>query len=85
MRKFSYTIRDEVGIHARPAGMLVNAAKATGCRVTIEKGGRSADACKLFSVMGLGVKCGDTVTVSVEGASADAALEALEEFFKTNL
>ena len=40
MKKFSYTIRDEVGIHARPAGMLVNAAKATGCKVTLEKGGK---------------------------------------------
>ena len=85
MRKFSYIIRDEVGIHARPAGMLVNVAKATGCKVTLEKGEKSADACKLFAVMGLGVKCGDTVTVSVEGDNEDAALTALEEFFRTNL
>ena len=85
MRKFSYIIRDEVGIHARPAGMLVNAAKATGCKVTLEKGDKSADACKLFSVMSLGVKCGDTVTLSVEGDNEDAALAALEEFFRTNL
>ncbi len=85
MRSFNYTIRDEVGIHARPAGLLVNAAKATGCKVTIEKDGKSADACKLFSVMGLGVKCGNTVTVSVEGDNEEAAIVALEEFFKTNL
>lgn len=85
MKSFNYTIRDDVGIHARPAGLLVNVAKATGCKVTIEKGGKSADACKLFSVMSLGVKCGDTVTVSVEGANEDEALAALEEFFRNNL
>ncbi len=85
MKKFNYTIRDEVGIHARPAGLLVNAAKSTGCKVTIEKDGKSADACKLFSVMSLGVKCGDTLTVSVEGENEDAALTALEEFFRNNL
>lgn len=85
MKTFSYTIRDEVGIHARPAGMLVNTAKATGCKVTIEKGGKSADACKLFSVMSLGVKCGDTVSVSVEGDDEETAVGALMEFFRANL
>lgn len=85
MKEFNYTIRDEVGIHARPAGLLVNTAKSTGCKVTIEKGGKLADACKLFSVMSLGVKCGDTVVVSIEGENEDAALTALEEFFRNNL
>ena len=85
MKSFTFTIRDAVGIHARPAGMLVNVAKSTGCKVTIAKDGRTADACKLFSVMSLGVKCGDTVTVSAEGPDEDAALRALSDFFESNL
>ncbi len=85
MKSFEYTISDEVGIHARPAGLLVNAAKATGCKVTLQKGDKCADANKLFAVMGLGVKCGDTVTVTVEGENEDTAYETLMEFFKTNL
>ena len=85
MKTFSYTITDEVGIHARPAGMLVNAAKSTGCKVTLEKNGKSADACKLFSVMSLGVKCGDTVSVRVEGENEENGATALEDFFKRNL
>lgn len=85
MKTFSYTITDEVGIHARPAGMLVNAAKATGCKVTVEKDGKSADACKLFSVMSLGIKCGDTVTVKVEGPNEENGVNLLEDFFKRNL
>ena len=85
MKSFTYTIRDEVGIHARPAGMLVKTAKDTGSRVTIKKGDRSADASKLFSVMGLGVKCGDTVEITVEGGDEDASLFAMQEFFTSNL
>lgn len=85
MRSFEYTIRDEVGIHARPAGLLVNAAKATGCKVTLQKGDKRADAGKLFAVMGLGVKCGDTVAVIIEGENEDAASETLKEFFESNL
>lgn len=85
MKSFEYTIRDEVGIHARPAGLLVNAAKATGCKVTLQNGDKSADAGKLFAVMGLGVKCGDTVTVIIEGENEDTASETLKEFFESNL
>ena len=85
MKTFNYTIRDEVGIHARPAGMLVSKAKTFESKIMIEKGGKSADASKLFSVMSLGVKCGDTVIVSANGSDEDAAIAALEEFFKENL
>ena len=85
MKSFEYTIRDEVGIHARPAGLLVNAVKATECKVTLKKGDKSADAGKLFAVMSLGVKCGDTVTLTVDGENEDKAYEALKEFFEANL
>lgn len=85
MKTFTYTIRDEVGIHARPAGMLVNKAKEFECAVTVHKDGRSADAKKLFSLMGLGVKCGDSVTIEANGADEDTAIAALSEFFKANL
>lgn len=85
MKSFSFTIRDEIGIHARPAGMLVNKAKETGSRVTLKKGDNTADASKLFSVMGLGVKCGDTVEISVEGGDEENALRQMKEFFEANL
>lgn len=85
MKSFTYKIRDEVGIHARPAGLLVNAAKATGSKITVEKDGKTADACKLFSLMGLGAKCGDTVKVIVENGDEDASLCAMKEFFEKNL
>lgn len=40
MKEFKYTIKDELGIHARPAGLLVKEAAAFPCKVTIEKGGK---------------------------------------------
>ena len=85
MKKFDYTIKDEIGIHARPAGMLAKTAKGFESTVTIEKGGKSAVATKLMAVMGLGVKCGDTVTVTVEGADEDTAVKTIQEFFENNL
>ena len=43
MKKFEYTIKDADGIHARPAGALVNLAKAFDDEITISKGEKSAD------------------------------------------
>ena len=86
MKKFEYTITDPVGIHARPAGLLVKAATALDSTITIEKvGGKSAVATKLMAIMGLGIKQGDTVSVTVEGGSEDANATAMEQFFKDNL
>ncbi len=85
MKSFSFTIRDEVGIHARPAGMLVNKAKESGSHITLKKGDKTADASKLFSVMSLGVKCGDTVEVSADGGDEDAAIQIMKDFFEANL
>lgn len=85
MQKFSYVITDEVGIHARPAGLLVKEAKKYESKILIVKNGKSASATKLMAVMGLGVKCGDTVEVEVEGADEAAAFEGMKAFFESNL
>ncbi len=84
MKTFSYTVKDEVGIHARPAGLLAKKAKEFQSTITLEKDGKSAAATKLMAVMGMGVKCGDTVNVTVEGADEGTAAAAMEEFFKSN-
>ncbi len=86
MKKFEYTITDPIGIHARPAGQLAKAAKALDSAVTITKdGGGSAAATRLMALMGLGIKKGDTVTVTVEGGSEADNAAAMERFFKENL
>ena len=73
MKSFSYTVKDELGIHARPAGMLVKEVKNFQSKVTLEKDGKSVDASRLMAVMGMGVKKNQTVTVTVEGDDEGAA------------
>lgn len=85
MKSFSYTVKDELGIHARPAGMLVKEVKNFQSKVTLEKDGKSVDASRLMAVMGMGVKKNQTVTVKVEGDDEDAACDAIKAFFETNL
>ena len=86
MKEFTYTITDPVGIHARPAGLLVKAIKALDSSVTIAKAdGKSAAGTKLMALMGLGIKQGDTVTVTVDGGDEEASCAALSKFFADNL
>lgn len=85
MKKVDYTIKDELGIHARPAGLLVKEAGTYSSKITISKDGKEADAKRLFNIMGLGVKCGDVVEITAEGEDEDAAIEGMERFFNDNL
>ena len=85
MKEFSYTIKDAEGIHARPAGELVKLAKSFESAVTICKGEKSGNASKIFAVMGLGAKQGETVTFKIEGADEEKAAADLESFMNANL
>ena len=85
MKEFNYVITDPEGIHARPAGILVKQAAGYQSTVKIAKGEKSADAKRIVGVMGLGVKTGEEVTITVEGADEDTAAAELETFFKENL
>lgn len=85
MKTFEYTIKDELGIHARPAGMLAKTAKEFDSEITITKGEKTVGAAKLMALMGLGVKCEDTITVTVNGGDEETAFEGIKTFLENNL
>ena len=85
MKTFEYTIKDELGIHARPAGLLVKEAKKYESECTITKDGKTKKLTQLMMLMSLGVKQGETVTVTAEGADEDTAIEGLKAFFEAKL
>ena len=86
MKEFTYTIKEPVGIHARPAGMLAKEAKTCQSTVTIvDKNGKSVDATRLMALMGMGVKQGETVTIKVEGDDEEAAAAAVQKFLTENV
>lgn len=85
MKHFQYQIKDELGIHARPAGLLVKAAGEFASEITLEKDGKKASAKKLFHLMSMGVKKGDIITVTAEGLDEDAAITAIQTFLEEHL
>lgn len=85
MKTFTYTVKDPVGIHARPAGLLVKQIKTYQSAVVIEKDGAAADGLKLMALMGLCVKKDDVITVRVEGPDEESAAADLARWLENNL
>lgn len=85
MREFCYTIRDEAGIHARPAGMLVKLLQGFASTASITCEGKTVDGKKLFALMGLAAKQGETITLRMEGDDAAEAERAARAFLEEHL
>jgi multiphosphoryl transfer protein len=67
------------GLHARPAAVLAKRARTTGAAITLSTNGKSADVRSLTSVMALGARHGDELTITARGANAHAALDTMVE------
>ncbi len=85
MRTFTYKIKDSAGIHARPAGMLVKQAEQFDSDIEISLNGKSADAKRLFSVMGLGAAKDDEISVKITGSDEEKAETEILNFLKSSL
>lgn len=84
MKTFQYKVKDELGLHARPAGLLVKCASSCESNITIDFNGKTANAKRLFAVMGLCVKQNDEIQFSVEGATEEADCAKIKEFCEQN-
>lgn len=84
MKEFAYTITDPVGIHARPAGLLAKKAAEYKSIITVVKGEKKADTRRLMALMGLGIKCGDVITVQADGEDEQSAIDAIKTYFIDN-
>ncbi len=73
------TILNPAGLHARPAALVVERAKAVASTVTIVANGKTADAKSILSVLALGGTTGDSAVVTAVGDDAEYALAQVTE------
>lgn len=85
METFEYVIKDRIGLHARPAGLLAKKVKAMESKVTIKAKGKSVNAGNVMAIMGLGIKEGEEVFIELEGSKEKEERQELEAFFLKNL
>ena len=85
MKSFTYLIQDEMGIHARPAGLLVKTAKQFQSTIMLVRNDESIRLDRLIALMNMAVKQGQKVTITADGVDEDAALDALKVIFQERL
>jgi phosphocarrier protein HPr len=83
MREETLTVINKIGLHARPAALLVKTAAAFASEVTLVKADKTFNAKSILTVMAAGVRQGDSVTVRASGADEEAAVAAVAELFKS--
>ena len=85
MKEIKYVITDPLGMHARPAGMLVKAAAPYASKITVTAPTGTADARRLMALMRLAAKQGMELTVTIEGDDEEKAAVELKAFLEANL
>jgi phosphocarrier protein HPr len=78
----TFTIQNELGLHARPAMLLVQAITRLECEVTIEKDGFEADAKSIMGVLTLAAERGSQITVIATGPDAEKAIDAIKKLIE---
>ena len=85
MKEIKHVINDPLGMHARPAGMLVKAAAPFASKITVTAPTGSADAKRLMALMRLAAKQGMELTITIEGDDEEKAAAELQAFLTANL
>jgi phosphocarrier protein len=85
MQELKYVITDKMGLHARPAGQLVKVAMGFKSDIQLGTSARMVNAKRIMGVMGLAIKQGEELTITINGDDEGEACGALEAFLKANL
>jgi len=80
----TFTIKNKVGLHARPASVLVQTANKFKSDIKIEKDGRIVSAKSILGVLSLGAEKGSTIVVTVDGVDEEEALKTIEDLVNNN-
>jgi len=74
-------IINELGIHARPAGMLANTASRFACDIKLIKEGMEVNAKSIMGIMTLAAGCGSIIEVIAKGKDEEEAVQAITNLF----
>ncbi|RJP34158.1 MAG: HPr family phosphocarrier protein [Candidatus Omnitrophota bacterium] len=75
----TFTILNELGLHARPAMLLVQSISRLNCEVVIEKDGVEADAKSIMGVLTLAAEQGCSIKVIAVGPDAEQAIHVIRK------
>ena len=85
MLKQKVTVKNQTGLHLRPAGILCRTAMLYKSHISLKHGDTTANAKSVLSVLGAGVKTGDELEITCEGMDEQEAMEAMVNLFESGL
>ena len=85
MLKQKVTVKNQTGLHLRPAGILCRTAMLYKSHISLKHGDTTANAKSVLSVLGAGVKTGDALEITCEGMDEQEAMEAMVNLFESGL
>lgn len=85
MVKQKVTVKNQSGLHLRPAGILCRTAMLYKSHITLRHKDGSANAKSVLGVLGAGVKTDDEIEITCEGIDEQEALDAILELFASGL
>ena len=77
------TVKNEVGLHARPATFFIQKANSYPCSIWVEKDDRKVNAKSLLGVLSLGIAKGMSITLIADGKDEEDALRGLSELIES--
>ena len=85
MLKQKVTVKNQTGLHLRPAGILCRTAMLYKSHISLKHGDTPANAKSVLCVLGAGVKTGDELEITCEGMDEQEAMEAIVKLFESGL
>jgi phosphocarrier protein HPr len=80
-----YVILDPHGMHARPAATLMKLGKQYKSLISLKKDEKEIRIISIFNILSLSLKCGETISVIIEGEDESDAATAVDYFFNEEL
>lgn len=84
MKELKITVKNETGLHSRPADLFVRTAKLYNSKIIVRKGDKLADAKNILRVILLNVSQDDEIVISADGEDEDNAIKDLKRLIESN-
>ncbi len=80
-----FIIKNEIGLHARPAALFVQTTNKFLSDIMIKKADKTINAKSIMGVMAIGIAKGETIEIIIDGADEENAIQAIDELINIKL
>ena len=80
-----FIIKNEIGLHARPAALFVQTTNKFLSDIMIKKAGKTVNAKSIMGVMAMGISKGEMIEIIIDGPDEENAISAIEDLINVKL